>query len=164
MWKNILVAFDGSDHAMWALDRAIEIGKKDQSKITVFYALKHNFKRVTPTIFPFFSQDEDPFSLDPATEARVYQSQKNMAARILKEAGKKLEESGLEYDLELIENVGPVDAAMELVKLREIDLLIVGARGVHGPIERLVLGSVTSGIVNKVCEANILIIRTACSA
>ncbi|MHA1680227.1 MAG: universal stress protein [Promethearchaeota archaeon] len=164
-WKRILVAFDGSEHAMWALDEAIELAKQDKSKIIIYYAIKHSFRTVKPALFPFFSSNEnDSMGLDPATEALVYKSHKDIAERILKEAVEKLKGTGLDYETELVENSNPVEAAVELVGSHNIDLVVVGAKGIHGALERLVLGSVSTGIVNKVCSANVLVIRTACSA
>ncbi len=165
MFDKILVAFDGSDHSTWALNRAIELAKQFKSHITVYHAIKHNFRTGSIQIpfIPFLGRTEDPLALDIETERLVYQSYKNLAERILTAAGKKLEESGVKHDVELVENSDPVDAAKELVDRRGIDLVIIGARGIHGTLERVLLGSVSSGIVNSVCT-NILVMRSECKA
>ena len=163
MFNKILVAFDGSDHAKWALDKAIQIAKQnDSAEIIVYYAIRHHFRPMRMLPFPFLSPtNDDPLALDPAAEQQVYQSHKELAERVLKEAGKKLKDGQVKGRLELVENSSPVDAAEELVEKEGIDLVIVGARGVHNAVERVLLGSVSSGIVNHVCS-NILVMRSEC--
>ncbi len=167
MFKKILVAFDGSDHASYALSKAIEIGKLYNSEITVFHSIRHYFRTVkVNTFFPSFgssSMGQDNFNISPDAEEAVFQSQKNIGERLLAEAKKRVDDAGLKSVIELVENQGPVEAAKHFVETRGIDLVIVGARGVHNAIERLFLGSVSSGIVNSVCT-NIMITRSECAA
>lgn len=163
MFKKILVAFDGSDHATWALKKAMQIAKQQGSEIIVYYAIQHNFRSMRTLPIPFLTNfyQQDPLAVNEETEAMVYESHKNAGRRILKEAGDLLEKADIKHDLVLVENSGAVDAAKELVEAKAIDLVIVGARGVHSTLERLILGSVSSGIVNSVCS-NILVMRSEC--
>nr|MDO8117154.1 universal stress protein [Candidatus Sigynarchaeota archaeon] len=161
MFNKILVAFDGSDHATWALNKAIELARKFNSHVTVYHAIKHNFRTGTVQLpfIPFLGRTQDPLALDVETERLVYESYKNLAQRILTEAAKKLEHAGVGHKVELVENSDPVDAAKELVDQLGIDLVIIGARGIHGTLERVFLGSVSSGIVN-----NEIRVRSECNA
>lgn len=162
--KSILVPFDGSDMAIWALNKAIEVGKPDSAKIYVYHAIKHNIRTARPALFPFLSADTNfSFGLTPDTEQEIYNSQKQLAERILQEAKKILEASSLDYEIKLVENLGPVDGAKDLVDAYNIDLVIVGARGIHGTLERVFLGSVSSSIVNEVCT-DVMVVRTSCTA
>jgi nucleotide-binding universal stress UspA family protein len=173
MFAKILVPFDGSDHSVWSLQNAIEIGKLYKSEIIVFHSVQHYFRAVkVNTFFPFFgmsttspmsSMGKDPLAIDPAVEEQVFQSQKNIGERLLAEAKKKVDAAGLKCETMLVESQGPVEATKELVEKMGIDLVIVGARGVHNAVERVLLGSVSSGIVNSVCT-NIMIMRSECSA
>ena len=153
------MAFDGSEPAFWALDRAIKIAKRDKASITVYHAIKHHFRFFQAALFPFFSS-EDVFTLPTDIEDKVYQNQLEIAKRVLQEAGKRLEGTGIEHDLELVENLDPVTAAKELVSSKNIDLVIVGARGLHGALEKLFLGTVCTGIVNKIQDTDVLVVKT----
>jgi nucleotide-binding universal stress UspA family protein len=172
-FRQILVPFDGSDHSIWSLQNAIEIGKQNNSQIIVFHAVQHYFHTVKPTTYvPFLGMlnapsmspmGQDQPSIDHDSEERLFQSQKDIGTRLLAEAKKRVEAAGLKCETLLVENKGAVEATRELVENRGIDLVIVGARGVHNAIERVLLGSVTSGIVNSVCT-NIMIMRSECAA
>ncbi|NMC04430.1 MAG: universal stress protein [Candidatus Lokiarchaeota archaeon] len=172
-FRQILVPFDGSDHSIWSLQNAIEIGKPNDAQIIVFHAIQHYFHTVKPaTYIPFLGMlnattmvpmGQEPLALDRDAEERLFQSQKEIGTRLLAEAKKRVEAAGLKCETLLVENKGPVEAARELVEKRGIDLVIVGARGVHNAVERLLLGSVSSGIVNSACT-NIMIMRSECAA
>nr|MDO8085506.1 universal stress protein [Candidatus Sigynarchaeum springense] len=172
-FNQILVPFDGSDHSVWGLQNAIEIGKQYNSQIIVFHSIQHYFHTVKATTsIPFLGMlstssmapmERDQLAIDTDAAERVFQSQKSIGERLLSEAKKKVEAAGLKCEAVLVENMGPVEAARDLVEKRGIELVIVGARGVHNAIERILLGSVTSGIVNSVCT-NIMIIRSECAA
>ncbi|MEX2684244.1 MAG: universal stress protein [Candidatus Sigynarchaeota archaeon] len=172
-FKQILVPFDGSDPSSWSLQNAIEIGKLHNSQIIVFHSIQHYFHTVKAiTSIPFLGMlntssmppmGQDSLAIDADAEARMFQTQKAIGERLLSEAKKKVEAAGLKCEVILVENTGPVEAARDLVQKRGIDLVIVGARGVHNAIERIFLGSVTSGIVNSVCT-NIMIMRSECAA
>jgi nucleotide-binding universal stress UspA family protein len=167
MFAKILVAYDGSPHAQWALLKAIEIGKIDKSEITVYHSVQHYFRTVKlNTFFPLLgssSMKEDNMGISLDAEAAVFRSQMAIGERLLAEAKKKVEDAGLKCAVELIENQGPVEAAKHLVETKGMDLVVVGARGVHNAVERVLLGSVSSGIVNSVCS-NIMIMRSECDA
>ncbi len=169
MFAKIIVPFDGSAHSMWSLQNAMEIGKLYKSEIIVMHSVQHYFRTVkVNTFFPILGMsnatplNQDQFGIDAAAEESIFQSQKNIGLRLLDEAKKKVEASGLKCETILVENMGPVEATRDLVEKRGIDLVIVGARGVHNAVERVLLGSVSSGIVNSVCT-NIMIMRSECA-
>lgn len=162
MFSKILVAFDGSDHAVLALERAIEIAKQDNAFIVVFHAIQHFFRTARTFPIPFLGLNLNNYDLDEQSEQVVYNSQKDLGERMLDLARKKVEEAGLDCEIDLVEEKGPVDAAKDLVKDKGIDLVVVGAGGVHNALSRAVLGSVSSGIANNVC-CNILIMRAECN-
>lgn len=151
---------------MAALDKAIELAKLDQAKLAsvlVFNAIQHYYRTARTYPIPFLSTSIDAYALDEKTEDQIYQSHKTIAERLLADAKKKIESAGLTCETFLVENNTPVDAAKELVSSKGVDLVIVGAGGVHNALSRAVLGSVSSGIANNVCS-NIMIIRTECAA
>jgi nucleotide-binding universal stress UspA family protein len=163
MFQKILVAFDGSDHATFALERAIEIAKLDNASIVVFFAIQHFFRTARTFPIPFLSMSVNAYELDEQSEQAIFNSHKELGERLLNAAKDKVEEAGLTCELELVENSTPVDAAKELVQNKGIDLVVVGAGGIHNALGRAILGSVSSSIANNVC-CNILIMRAECKA
>jgi nucleotide-binding universal stress UspA family protein len=172
MFNKILIPFDGSDPSVWSLQNAIEIGKLYKSEIIVFHSVRHYFRTVKMnTFFPFLgmsttsptlTMNQDQLAIDANAEEQLFQNQKRIGERLLAEAKKKVDAAGLKCETILVEFQGPVEAAKELVEKMGIDLVIVGARGVHNAVERVLLGSVSSGIVNSVCT-NIMIMRSECA-
>ena len=161
MFSKLLVAFDGSEHSMLALDRAIEIAKQENASITVFHAVQHFLRTARNYPIPFLSLNINAYELDEQSELAVYNSHKELGERMLDAAKQKVEEAGIECETVLVENTSPVDATKDLVQSKGIDLVIVGAGGVHNALQRAVLGSVSTGIANNVC-CNILIMRAEC--
>jgi nucleotide-binding universal stress UspA family protein len=161
MFKTILVAFDGSDNAVFGLNKAIELGKLYSSKIIVFYSVQHYFRTLRTFPIPFLGSVTDPIGLDAETEATVFESHRNIGERLLSGAKQLVDDAGLECETELVVDKGPVEAAQLLVETKEIDLIIIGAKGTHGALSRGILGSVTTGIVNNVCT-NIFVVRSEC--
>ncbi len=169
MFAKILVPFDGSAHSIWSLQNAMEIGKIYKSEIIVLHSVRHYLRSVNANAyFPIFGMsnvtplNQEKYGISASEEAAIFQSQKNIGVRLLEEAKKKVDASGLKCETVLAENMEPVEAVKDLVEKRGIDLVIVGARGVHNVVERVFLGSVSSGIVNSVCT-NIMIMRSECA-
>ena len=169
MFSKILVAFDGSDHSALALERAIEIAKQDNASIVVFFSIQHFFRTARNFPIPFLNMNMNmsmnmnmnASEIDVQSEQAVYDSHKELGERILNAAKEKVEEAGLTCEIELAENETPVEAAKNIVQSKGIDLVVVGAGGIHNALGRAVIGSVSSGIANNVC-CNILIMRAEC--
>lgn len=131
--KRILVPVDGSENSKRALKVAAEIGERYESELVVLnVTTEHTF---TP----------------PASNTGAQYSERveRDAKRIVEEAVKLAEEEGkvtVRGKVVWAANIGVVGQIVESANEEKADLIVVGTRGL-GEFKRLVLGSVSSGIV-----------------
>jgi nucleotide-binding universal stress UspA family protein len=132
---KIVVGYDGSDGAKRALDRAITLAG-DDGRITVVAAAE---TRARPGI-------TEGARLDPSEIER--------RRKDLEEAKALL--AGRGVDAETLEAQGdPGDVILDSGK--DADLVVVGSRGLN-PLQRLLLGSVSSKVVHR-AECDVLVVR-----
>ena len=140
MFEKILLAVDGSDHALHA------------AKLAGDLARQMNTKRVRIVIafdpVPFYLGEPD---LQIVINARLKESQK-----ILQDARESVGEISGEVHTELIEG-SPAEAIIETAKTRQSDLIVMGSRGL-GRIAGAVLGSTSQKVVAH-APCPVLIVR-----
>jgi nucleotide-binding universal stress UspA family protein len=132
---KIVVGYDGSDPAKRALERAVTLAGGDGRIVVVAAAEPHAHAGIT-----------EGAHLDPSEIGR--------RRKDLEEAKSLLSERGVEA--EAIEAQGdPGDVIVETAK--DADLVVVGSRGLN-PLQRLLLGSVSSKVVHR-AECDVLVVR-----
>ena len=132
---KIVVGYDGSDTAKRALDRAASLAT-DQDQVVVVAAAEVHARSATT----------EGARLDPSEIQRRRDD--------LEEAKATLSERGVQA--ETVEAQGdPGHVIVETSK--DADLAIVGNRGLN-PMERLLLGSVSSKVVHR-AECDVLVVR-----
>lgn len=130
MFQEILLAVDGSDHALHATKVAAELARTLKSKnlrIVVAY----------DPIPPYLGEP----NLQQAISARMKEAQK-----ILKKAEEAVGEIPAEVHTELIEG-SPAEAIIEVAKTRKCDLIVMGSRGL-GRLTGALLGSNSQKVVS----------------
>lgn len=168
MYKNILVAFDGSEGSMEALQHAIGYVKENGGKLTIAHVIKSSRETRYPpqqnmgviggnTFMPGMNDarpmsqeiDENPLRTQPLTPV-------DEAERTLSGAKTELTKSNIKAETEILEG----DAAKSLCQYAEghdIDLIVIGSRGLGG-IKKLVLGSVSQKVVEH-AECAVLVVK-----
>jgi nucleotide-binding universal stress UspA family protein len=132
---GIIVGYDGSEAAKRALQRAADLAKEGDRFVVVASAEAHTRSRPTGGSY------SDPSEFQQRRGA-------------LEEAQQFLSERGL--NAELIEAEGdPGTAIVEAAN--DTDLIIVGSRGLN-PIQRMLLGSVSSKVVHR-APCDVLVVR-----
>lgn len=136
-YKNILVPYDGSDHAKKALEHAIDLAKcSNECKMyiaTVFsktIALKHS-------------------------EGKDVEELKELAKECLESAAKLVPEE-IQKEVIFVEGE-PRPELLTISEEKNCDLIVMGSRGL-GPIEGILMGSVSSYLVSH-SKAQIYIIK-----
>ena len=128
--KTILVATDGSESGRHALDEGLELAQASGAAVTVVYV------RHTPL----------PVLGEPFYE-RVLSAELRRANETVTIAAAVAHSMEIETETEVLEG-DPAGRILELARLRDVDLIVVGSRGL-GPIAGAPLGSVSREVVQR---------------
>ncbi len=132
MFERILVGFDGSVHARRAVQVASEIAGRFRSTLTIAVvrpsALGEDVARLEALV---------PISEDGRTLATMLDEMRN---RALAQGARLVEPVTLHGEV--------LDSLLEYLARNPQDLVVVGSRGLS-PGRRLLVGSVSSGLVNS---------------
>jgi nucleotide-binding universal stress UspA family protein len=133
---NILVAYDGSEGAQVALDQAAMAAKSTGAALSVL------------SVVPVTSGGRAG-PIDPTSDVEDHDRQLDAAIAKLKEQG---------VEAEGLTSVGhPADTICRIAQERNVDLIVVGSRGLHG-VERFLMGSVSTRVAQH-AECSVLIAR-----
>jgi len=133
VFKRIVTAYDGSDHAIKALNTAIELAKAFNSKLDVV--------EVVDTA-ALLGMGFAPIPSDVI--AQVY----NKAQNDVEQAKKKAQEAGVKDVTSQVLEGDPATSIIEYASKNGADLIVMGSRGLS-TFKRLVLGSVSSKVVQE---------------
>ena len=139
MFKRILLAVDGSDHAIHAAKVAAELAKCMQAELRVV---------VVYEAVPSYLGEPD---LQGAINARLSEAQE-----ILQKAVTALGDISGEVHTEMLEG-NSAEAIIEVAKTRNSDMIVMGSRGL-GRLAGLVLGSTSQKVVSH-APCPVLIVR-----
>jgi len=136
---KVLVATDGSEHSMKAVQKALEMAQKEGAQVTlmsVAYFSKDDFDDMPPNI-----QDK--------LEAQ--------AAAALKKAKAVFEAQKIPMDAVLEAGVVPANNILKRAQEGNYDLLLIGSAGLTG-IKRALMGSTAAKVVAQ-APCSVMVIR-----
>lgn len=142
--KKIIVAIDGSEHAMRAVEKAKEIGRAFDSEITLVNVVEGIH------IYDVESGALVMQGLEAIKEA------KERSKILLERTKESLKEFDNKVETVLLEGDPPY-MLIDYIKKSDADLVIVGSHGVKG-LKKYLLGSVVSKVVHHI-DRPILIVR-----
>jgi nucleotide-binding universal stress UspA family protein len=140
MFERILLAVDGSEHALHATRKAAELArltKPVEFRIVVAY-------------------DPIPLYLGEPNMQLVITNRKGEAEEVLNAAMKEVGTVPCEIHTELLEG-DPASAILEVAKVRNSDVIVMGSRGL-GRLAGLLLGSTSQKVVSH-APCPVLIVR-----
>lgn len=140
-YKNILIAVDGSQAAEKALDKSIQVAKRNDADLILTYVVD---TKTFSTIEPYDSKISERSEIAAHEMLAKYEA-------IVKEAGLA--------NMKKIVKLGSPKAVItkEIIPEENIDLIIVGATGL-GAIERILMGSVSENVVRH-ATCDVLVVR-----
>lgn len=142
-FRKILVATDGSEAAKKATVTAIDLAKNCQAKLILLV--------VIPT-------SSELAASNPMTPGASKNSWRRQVKKILGDAALRAREEDVKVETKTIENMSSTVHAIITYALDErVDLVVVGTRGIGG-FEKLLLGSVSSGVVKR-APCSVLVVR-----
>jgi len=143
---KVIVCFDGSNDSIKAIKLAGSFASNYQSEVTIVHVYSSpavGFSAASGIPIPDYKALED--------------AKKETAKSVLAKGVRAASDEGFKAKGELIEAPSVVEAMVEFATTEKADLIIVGTRGMTG-FKKLILGSVSSGLVNH-APCNVLVAR-----
>ncbi len=147
--SKMLVPIDGSSNASRALDVAIGLAKISGSELVVLNVISTPNVLITTSAFGAPASGVETYYEQQENSARRFVDEAIIHAR--KEGISKLTSSIIRADKSIVEEI--IGAAVS----NKVDLIVIGTRGLGG-FKRLLLGSVSSGVVAH-AHCNVLVVR-----
>src|SRR5436853_5213025 len=146
LFKKILGAQDGSESSQRAAQAALELAEKLKADLVVLHA-------ISPPTSYYHSTIASPtgMSLPAPSQHEIdayYAYARKVALGIVGETESKAKKQGIHVKTEIPEAVSSiVETIVNHASKENVDLIVVGTRGLGG-FKKLLLGSVSSGIVS----------------
>jgi nucleotide-binding universal stress UspA family protein len=138
LFEKILVPLDGSERSMHALEKAVQIAKKFNGKITLI----HVYSVAYPvSVSPFVPAPEVSTS---TLVLKFAEAARKAGAGILADGEKKVKAEGIQVQT-LLKEGHTVEEILKTAREGEFDLIVMGARGLS-KIKEIFLGSVSHGV------------------
>ncbi|WP_457629966.1 universal stress protein [Oceanithermus sp.] len=141
MYQKVLLPTDGSPCSEQALREGLELVRACNAQATVLYVVENPL--LTLPMLP----EGIPY------EAELYEDLKKAAAEVLERSRAIAAELGVEVSTAMEEGQ-PVPAIVSFA--RDFDLIIMGTHG-RGGLEKLIMGSVTEGVLHRTDKAVLVI-------
>ena len=132
LFEKILVPLDGSEHSINALEKAVQVAKKFDGKITLLHAYTTHLVSLPKE-----------YAL-PETTPKMIEISGEVGANILAHGKIKAETEGVQVET-LLKMGHPVEMIIEASENGKFDLIVMGARGLS-PIKEMLLGSVSHAV------------------
>jgi len=139
MYKNVILAYDGSDSAKAALVQARDIAQSCRSKIFVVNAYA-TIPKIDGTAW-----------VQEAIAAGMSRGE-----QLVSEAASVLREAGIEVETEVLEGP-PAQAIARVAETRHADLIVLGNRG-YNVFAEVFLGSVSLQVLTH-CKIPVLVVK-----
>jgi len=149
MYRNILIATDGSELSGKGVEAGVALAKSSGAKATVMMVSEPFPTYDLGTRFGLFTDTQAVAAYD----ARC----REVAETVLSDARKAADAAGVACETLHVENGAPAKAIVETAKGRACDLIVLTSHGRHG-LERFVLGSTASRVVQS-AETSVLVVR-----
>jgi nucleotide-binding universal stress UspA family protein len=156
LFKKILVALDGSESSQRAAQTALELAEKLKTELIVLHA-------ISPPTSYYHSTIASPtgMSLPAPSQHEIdayYAYARKVAMGIVGETESKAKKQGIHVKTEIPEAVSSVvETIINHAAKENVDLIVVGTRGLGG-FKKLLLGSVSNGVVSH-ANCPVLVIR-----
>jgi len=133
VFENILVPYDGTNFSNRAFRKALDIAKKDNSKITVFTVIEGEYSAITG-----YSR------INP----QIIKKQQNAAKKYIYNLEKTAKNLNIPITVKIKQGVSIVKEIINLANSKRTDLIVIGSHGRTG-LNKLILGSVANSIAQQ---------------
>ncbi|HME50714.1 MAG TPA: universal stress protein [Candidatus Lokiarchaeia archaeon] len=160
MYNKVILATDGSENAIRAEARLIELAKNGSiAQIVVFHSILHKLETQIS-----ISSNEANYMLGPmeGISSELYTSMRteleNAGQAILDEAKRAFDAEKIPVETRLITNFSPEQYISTMIEEEGFDLIVLGCRGNHSRMKEMFLGTVPTRVLHAtLCD--VLIVR-----
>ena len=136
--SKIMVGIDGSEQSINAADYAIDIAKRHNAELIAVNVLTSDIG---------YAYSSPGVESPPLTIREIILLAEDEVKKWLNDIEEKADKSGIRFRSEIImAKRSAVSTMLDYAEEQKIDLIVVGTRGRSG-IEKMLLGSVASGLV-----------------
>ena len=129
IFSKILIAIDGSDASMDAVDYAISLSKQYNAEIYALHVIRADVDLFGP-------HDTSEYTTEMRNEGEKYMDKVRLKAN----------EKNIQIKTEIISSTNMAGGIVEYAEENDIDIIVIGTRGRSG-FKKLLLGSVASHVV-----------------
>ena len=133
MINHILVPYDFTNFADLAFEKAMEIAKKFDSKLTLLTVL---------------GSDTDTSGMSFSRAQEAHDEAESKAKEELNKMKDSKKNENIEISIKIIHHSSSIDGILSFAETKDVDLIVMGSHGRSG-FKKLVLGSIASGIITK---------------
>ena len=153
MYKQILVAVDGSETSDAALQQALEVARTDQARVRIVHVIDSPYDYPS-ALYGFLAEDLEG----------LRQAWQKLGREVLDQALTAARRAGVEPESAVLELRGRrvSTAIVDEAKRWGANLIVVGTHG-HRGLDRLLLGSVAEG-VSRTAPISVLLARGEAAA
>ena len=143
VYKQILVAVDGSKESEWAFKKAVAIADRNDATLNLINII-----------------DTRSYAAVEAYDRSIAERAQKFAEELLNDYKVEAEKAGVQHVNIIVEYGSPKTMiSRDLSRKLEADLIICGATGLNA-VERFLIGSVSENIVRS-AKCDVLVVRTA---
>jgi nucleotide-binding universal stress UspA family protein len=147
VFKNILVAVDGSQASTRALEAATDLAATHGGTLHILHVVREMQVPLTPGLMDAYEK----------LQRHRHEVLTSAGEQLINQAKRAVESKGVE-NVETDLGAGdPASAIIDYAARNKVDLIVMGHRG-HSQVEHLLMGSVTRK-VNNTAKTNCLVIR-----
>ena len=142
VFKNILVPYDATSFSNRAFQKALDIAKKDNSKITIFtviageYSAIRGFTKINP---------------------QVIKKQQSAAKKFIYNLESAAKSSNVPVSVKIKQGTIIVKEIINFAKSIKSDLIVIGSHGRTG-LNKLILGSVANGVAQQT-KCSVMVVK-----
>ena len=144
MFKHLLVPIDGSSTSQLAVEKAIGLAQKFDSRVSAIFVIDP---------YPFTGVGTD-FAYGQAEYLNAATAEANGAIQAAKA---QFEAAGVAVETSVVEAHATWRGVVQTAESKQADLIVMGSHGRSG-LEKLVLGSVTQAVLSHT-KCPVLVVR-----
>jgi len=142
-FKNILVPYDGSTYANRAFNKALDLAKLHGSNLRVVACLD--------------VENLGGWYVDKRINKDIMKKAKNLTENLFSNLNDIAKKNSMTLESKIIESKNTVKSIILFAESKNIDLIVMGSSG-RGGFDKMLLGSVSNGVMQK-AKCSVLIVK-----